>query len=168
MNTGTPSFDDRYAALAVVAYRVAFRVLGDRGDAEEITQEALTRAFVRWPSVVDHDEPWVARVSMNLAIDRWRRRSRVTLLAEIPCGTPDVGREELALRRLGLVHALQALPRRQRDVIGLRYLADLSERQVAEVLRTSVGSVKQHAHRALARLRLEPSLTRLLEVDDVH
>jgi RNA polymerase sigma-70 factor (sigma-E family) len=167
MGTTRGDFDDRYAVLAATAYRVAYRVLGDRGDAEEVTQEALVRAYVRWRSVADHDEPWVARVAMNLALDRWRRRSRSSLLADVPSARTEPGAEEAAVLRLGLAHALQSLPRRQREVVGLRYLADLSERQVADVLRTTVGSVKQHAHRALARLRLEPSLGPMTEVDDV-
>ena len=59
----------------------------------------------------------------------------------------------LALERHGLVAALTRLPKRQREVVVLRYLADLPEQEVAEQLGTSVGSVKQHAHRATARLR---------------
>ena len=56
--------------------------------------------------------------------------------------------------RLELVRLLRELPRRQRDVVVLRYVADLSEADVAAALGCSVGSVKRHAHRGLAALRV--------------
>ena len=61
----------------------------------------------------------------------------------------------LALERVGLIEAIARLPRRQREAISLRYLADLSEREVAAAMHTTVGSVKQHTYRALARLRVD-------------
>jgi RNA polymerase sigma factor (sigma-70 family) len=60
---------------------------------------------------------------------------------------------DAAVTRLALAQALRRLPRRQRDVVVLRYLADLSEADVAESLGVSAGSVKQHAHRAVNALR---------------
>lgn len=52
-----------------------------------------------------------------------------------------------------LVAALRSLPRRQREVVALRYLADLPEAEVAALLGCAPGTVKQHAHRGLAALR---------------
>ena len=155
-----PDFDDRFEALAAIAYRVAFRMLGDRGDAEEVAQEALARAYARWPKVAGHAEPWVARVATNLAIGRWRKR-RPTV--PLPDGHGTAGPDDptaAMLERYGLVESLRRLPRRQREVVVLRYIADLPEREVAAALRTSVGTVKSTNHRALARLRadLAPAL----------
>jgi RNA polymerase sigma factor (sigma-70 family) len=56
-------------------------------------------------------------------------------------------------QRRQLVELLQALPKRQREVVALRYLADLSEAEVAAALGCSVGTVKQHASRGLASMR---------------
>ena len=159
------SFDDRFDDLSAIAYRVGYRLLGDREDAREVAQEALARAYARWRKISGYDEAWVARVATNLAIGRWRKR-RPT----IPFDDHDWGRStrgssggdpnNLTLERYGLVQSLKALPRRQREVVVLRYLADLPEREVASVLGTTVGSVKQHAHRAMVRLRadLAPAL----------
>jgi DNA-directed RNA polymerase specialized sigma24 family protein len=72
--TGPPRFDERFDALSAIAYRVAYRLLGNREDAREVAQEALARAYARWRKVAGHDEPWVARVATNLAIGRWRKR----------------------------------------------------------------------------------------------
>lgn len=151
--TSGQDFDQRFEALAAVAYRVAYRLLGNRSDAQEVAQEALARAFASWPAVSQHAEPWVARVSTNLAIARWRRRRPSDVLQSEGTTIGDV--EDKTLQRLGLAEALRRLPRRQREAIALRYLADLSERDVAAAMSTSVGSVKQHTHRALDRLRHE-------------
>jgi RNA polymerase sigma-70 factor (ECF subfamily) len=63
-------FDQAFERLYRLAYRVAFRILGDRGDAEDVAQEALARAVVRWSRLKDRPEGWVTRVASNLAIDR--------------------------------------------------------------------------------------------------
>lgn len=161
------NFDDRFDALTVIAYRVAYRLLGEREESRDIAQEALSRAFSRWRKVAGYDEAWVARVATNLAISRWRRR-RPTVPVGDKHRPPDVDPANLALERFGLVQSLRRLPRRQREVVVLRYLADLPEREVATALDTTVGSVKQHAHRALRRLRadLVPAFA-TPEVDDV-
>jgi RNA polymerase sigma factor (sigma-70 family) len=149
-----PTFDERFDALSVLAYRVAFRLLGNRADAEEVAQETLARAFARWRKVSAYDEPWVVRVATNVCIGRVRRhRPRVTFDETIDRPAP--GGEALSVQRLELVEALRALPQRQREVLALRDLADMSEADVAAALQLSAGSVKQHAHRGLGRLRLD-------------
>jgi RNA polymerase sigma factor (sigma-70 family) len=143
-------FDDEYPRLYARAYRVAFRVLGRREEAEDVAAEACARAYASWRRVSTYPEPWVARVASNLAIDAVRRRARDRDLTEGT--TPDGLHEE----RLDLQRALRALPRRQLEVVTLRYLADLSEEAVAAALGCSVGTVKTHASRGLAALRLAP------------
>lgn len=146
------SFDDAFAELAAIGYRVAFRLLGDRSEAEDVAQEALARAYARWRGVHDHAAPWVARVAANLALDRLRssgRRRQVELTEAAGSG----GGQRAAVDRLELARLLESLPRRQREVVVMRYLADRSEADTAHALGTSVGSVKRHAHRGLATLR---------------
>lgn len=165
--TDRSHFDDRFEALGGLAYRVAYRLLGDREEAREVAQETLARAFARWRKVSGYDEPWVVRVATNQALDRCRKR-RPTVPIDDRHWAPGPDPAHLALQRHGLVECLRRLPRRQREVVMLRYFADLPEREVADLLQTTVGSVKQHAHRALARLRadLVPA-TLVPEVDDV-
>jgi RNA polymerase sigma-70 factor (sigma-E family) len=144
-----PSFDERFQTLAAIAYRVGFRLVGDRDVAEDLAQEALARAFPRWDDIWRYDEAWVVRVTSNLAIGRWRRRTPNASGPEIGASA-DAGLGE----RLDLQRALRSLPRRQREAVVLRHLGDLSERQTAEALGCSVGAVKQHTRRGLAALRL--------------
>lgn len=147
-------FDEAFEALAAIAHRVAYRILGSRRDAEDVAQEALTRAFVRWRRVSGHAEPWVARVAANLAIDLVRRDRRRPTVSDDGRADATESRVDLdAVDRLELIRTLRELPARQRDVVVLRYLADLTESATAAELGTSVGSVKQHAHRGLAALR---------------
>ncbi|HET8931689.1 MAG TPA: sigma-70 family RNA polymerase sigma factor [Acidimicrobiales bacterium] len=147
--TGDRAFEAAYDDLFRAGYRVSFRILGSRPEAEDVTQEALTRAYLRWRKIHPYAEAWVSRVASNLAIDAWRRRK--------PAGLRVVDDEidhhiELG-DRLDLLRLLDALPRRQRQVLVLRYLADQTEQATADALGCSVGSVKRHSHRALNALR---------------
>lgn len=149
MRQAPEGFVAAYPALFRSAYRVAFRLLGDRSDAEEVAQEALTRALTRWRRVHEYAEPWVVRVSTNLAIDAARRRARHR--EEL---TERVAVDAYADERVDLVRALSALPKRQREVVVLRFLGDFSEANVATTLGLSTGTVKSHSSRGLQALRL--------------
>ncbi len=153
--SGPPSFDERFDALATLSYRVAYRMVGSREDARDIAQEAMARAYARWPKVRDKAGGWVGQVTTNLALDLLRRRSRPVPAPSEPVSDP-AGR---TAERADLVVALRRLPRRQRDVVVLRYLADLPEAEVASTLGCTAGTVKQHAHRGLAALRASLELT---------
>jgi RNA polymerase sigma-70 factor (sigma-E family) len=146
---GPTGFDLAFDGLYRLAYRVAFRMLGDRGDAEDVAQEALARAALRWNRLEDRPEGWVTRVASNLAIDRIRRRGRTLPHVNRPLGLvdPHIG------ERGDLVNGLRRLPRRQREAVVLRYLADFSEADVAVVMHCSEGTVKSHCSRGLAALR---------------
>lgn len=143
------SFDDAYPQLLRRSYRAAYRVLGRREEAEDISCEALARAWSRWKSVSAHAEPWVVRVTVNLAIDASRRRRWDSghVLIDEPVEDPH------AELRVDLINAVGHLPRRQREVVALRFFGDLTEQATAEVLGIEVGTVKSHASRALAALR---------------
>jgi RNA polymerase sigma-70 factor (ECF subfamily) len=145
------AFDEMFPELFRSGYRVAYRLLGSREDAADCAQEACARACADWPKLTRSGSPlpWVVRVSSNLAIDRWRRARRTRdrgASSALAVFDPDP-------ERLDLYRALDALPRRQRDVLVLRHLADLSEAAVAELLGCSVGTVKSNASRARAALR---------------
>ncbi len=142
------SFELAFADLYRLAYRVAFRILGDRSDAEDVAQEALARAALRWSRLHERPEGWVCRVASNQAIDRYRRRLRQPQSRLGP-----VAIDERLGERADLVAALRKLPRRQREVVVLRYLADFSEADVAVALGCSVGTVKSQASRGLTALR---------------
>lgn len=151
-----PEEDPAFAALFDAVYpravRLGVRMLGSSAAGEDLAAEALARAYARWRSVRRHPAPdaWVLRTATNLAIDELRRRPRPLSAAE-----PVAGPEDAVALRLALAHALASLSRQQRTIVTLRYLADLSEADVATALSISPGTVKTHLSRGLARLRAE-------------
>ncbi len=145
---GDEEFERFFRANLARAVSVARRIVGSQAVAEDLAAEAFARAYARWRRVRVHPAPdaWVLRVTTNLAIDHVRRHPVVTTIE------PEDPTDAVATR-LALGEALRCLPRRQRDVTVLRYLADWSEADVAHALGISAGSVKTHLHRALIRLR---------------
>jgi len=151
LTVGDDGFEEAFDVLFAAARRIAVRLVGSGAAADDVAAETLARAYARWAKVrdLDYRDAWVMRVAANVALDVLRR-SRRSLPAP---AAPEDDPAEAAVTRLALAHALRRLPRRQRDVVVLRYLADLSEADVAESLGVSAGSVKQHAHRAVNALR---------------
>jgi len=153
------SFEEFYAATVDRLLGHLFLVTGDLHAAEEIVQEAFTRASMRWPRLRSYDVPeaWVRRVAMNLATDRarsLRRQTRALMRLGPPPAVPSVSVETLAL-----VEALRTLPVRQRQAVVLHYLADLSVAEIAQALAVPSGTVKSllaRGRRALAAKLGEP------------
>ena len=135
--------------------RYATMLCGDAVEAEELVQSALVRVTLRWPFVRDKDDPgaYVKRAIVHANINRWRRvRSR-----ELPTETlPDIGvadRTSSVADQDAVRRALASLPPRQRAVLVLRYLDDMSEQDAANVLGCSVGTIKSQTHKGLTKLR---------------
>lgn len=126
-------FIDQFAELHRVAYGCAFAVVGVRAEAEDIAQEALARALVRWQAVREYARAWVARVATNLALDHVRRIGRRSTQLNQPCV------DSMWEQRQDLVDALRALPARQREAVVLRFVVDLPEAEVARAMDCSVG-----------------------------
>ena len=144
----------------------AYGLCGDWQHSEDLVQQALVDLARRWSAVGTNPLGYAYRCLVRANIDRWRvLRRRPEVLLD-PRDLPDLGRpsEPVAPEdHLVLLAALQSLPRRQRAIVVLRYLQDLSEADTASALGISVGAVKSGAARGLARLRAEQSC-RLTEV----
>lgn len=140
--------------LAPRAFRFAFRLLGNRADAEDIAQEAMLRLWKQAP-VWRQDGPaqpstWLLRVVRNLCIDRLRKAAggqdsvaASDRLDQLPSGAPSA---EAVLqfkdRKAALDHALAQLPERQRDAIVLRHLEGLGNPEIASIMDISVEAVE--------------------------
>ncbi|BEP15292.1 SigE family RNA polymerase sigma factor [Acidothermaceae bacterium B102] len=141
---------------------MAYRLLGTRGPAEEVAQETLTRAFARWERMTGDATGWCVKVALNLAMDQLRsfdrQQRRQHQLIALNDGTTA---DPYAAERVDLYAALRRLPRRQREIVALRYIGDLSEQQTAVALGVSLGNVKSQSSRGLATLRgyLDPQHT---------
>ncbi|MBO0730947.1 MAG: SigE family RNA polymerase sigma factor [Acidimicrobiaceae bacterium] len=148
-----PDYNDFFATVLPAAVSTARRITGDLASAEDAACEALARAYLRWPRLrsADHREAWVLRVTINEAIGVVRKRARWERILQKHAAVPP-WRDEDDNREL-LVQQVRRLPDRQREVVALRFFADLSTDEVADALGISPGSVKTHLHRALATLR---------------
>jgi RNA polymerase sigma-70 factor (sigma-E family) len=148
-----------YAAHWPSLVRLGFLLLRDLGTAEEVTQDAFVAVHRKWGSLRDPDRAlaYLRRAVVNGSRSRQRHLKVVRAHAERqPPPLTSRGADEALLeasRREAVLDALAELPRRQREVLSLRYYADLSEAQIAEALGISRGAVKSHASRGAAALR---------------
>lgn len=137
--------------------RLSFALCGDRGKAEDATQEALTRVYLRWSRLAD-PLPYARRSVVNATRDSWRHRSRQEQREQVVAGyaaESPVAIDDLVADRDRLTRALLRLPYGQRAVVVLRFWHQLSEQETADALGNSIGTVKSQASRALGKLRQE-------------
>lgn len=139
---------------------------GDRHLAEELAQEAVVRAYQRWPEVSQMRSPdgWTFRVAVNLANSTFRRRRAERRANLRHGGDAEVHHDPDGSERVAVREAMSRLSERQREVVVLRYVLDLPADRVAELTGSTPGAVRTTAHRAVAELRRAIDVT----VDDDH
>jgi RNA polymerase sigma factor (sigma-70 family) len=149
-----------YRMYRVELVRLAAFALGDSGSAEEVVQDVFARVYRKPPALRNpHDQlRYLRSAVLNRCRTRMSRaasgrrtddrlRSQPRPLAR---STEDAGVD--AATRDAILAAVRKLPRRQRDVVLLRYWLDLPEAEIAATLDVSPGTVKTSAHRAMASL----------------
>jgi RNA polymerase sigma-70 factor (sigma-E family) len=146
-------FDAFVLARSPALLRFGWLLTGNRATAEDLVQAALMRTWARWGRLESAEgaEPYVRRVMVTQYATWWRRRWR----AEVPTAAPPDQVDpapDLDLRE-SVRAALASLPRRQRAVVVLRYVEDLSVAETAALLGCTAGTVKSQAAKALGTLR---------------
>jgi RNA polymerase sigma-70 factor (ECF subfamily) len=154
-------FEDVYRCHAGSVHRFCVSQVGDSALAEDLTHETFTRAFVAYGRAQPDPETvrsWLLTISRNLCTDHHRHRGRWRRLLwgmeKMAPARADV--ETMAQQRADITRvttALATLRERDRQLIGLRVAADLSYREIAEVMGTTEQVVKVATFRALTRLR---------------
>ena len=152
----TGGFEEFVAARSAALWRSAYLLTGDRHRAEDLLQTALVKAWRKWDSITRREaaETYVRAALVTTYTDWWRRRWNGEVATE-HLSESAAHHADADVRR-DLLAALALLPRGQRAVIVLRYFDDLTERQAAETLGISVGTVKSQTAKALATLRAPP------------
>lgn len=127
----------------------AYRLLGQREEAEDIAQEAMLRLWrvsSEWREGEARVTTWLYRVVANLCTDRLRRRDRITLLDKVPDPPDDRGGPAQDMQSRARVDALQnalnALPERQRQAVVLRHIEEIGNPEIAEIMGISVEAVE--------------------------
>ncbi len=152
---GTESFESWFPRLLPFAYNVGFRFSGgDASFAEDVAQEALTRAYARWDRVRRHPnlEGWITTTGFHVALELSRQQRRVDrfdtskLMFDVP------GEEQRVADADELVHALRRLSSRQQQVLVWRYYFDLSVQETAGRLGLTESKVKDATHEAVSKL----------------
>lgn len=156
------SYGDFVMARRAALVREAYLLVGDAHLAEDLVQTALAKTYVAWHRVSTSRAPeaYVRRILINANISQHRRRR----VAEVLTGTlPEAASEPVQplLHSAEVIEALMSLPPRQRAAIVLRYWDDLPESEIAELMGCSIGSVRTHTSRAMAKLRVHPGLLQL-------
>lgn len=136
------------ARLSPRAFAHAYRVLGDRAEAEDVTQEAMLRLWKQapmWDGARAQASTWLYRVVANLCLDRLRR-TRPETLDEMDAPADGAQGIEARLQDTARHDALQAallrLPERQRQAVILRHLEGLANPEIAEILDVGVEAVE--------------------------
>jgi RNA polymerase sigma-70 factor (ECF subfamily) len=146
----TPTFDDFWTAERVRLTRALAMTIGDVDLATEAVDEAMARAFQRWPRVGGLENPaaWVYRIGLNWtrSFHRRRRRTPPLWLTQPASASDDYGLDP------SIDAAMAALPDAQRSVVVCRLLLGWSEDQTATALGVRPGTVKSRLSRALAVL----------------
>ncbi|MEO5678571.1 MAG: sigma-70 family RNA polymerase sigma factor [Acidimicrobiales bacterium] len=133
--------------------RLAGLLLDEPGDCEEVVQDAFIGLHLHRGTVAADKVPSYLRSAvLNAARSRLRRRRVAQRLTRVLPGSPPTPEDEAIVgdRRATVLAAVRRLPRRQQEVVVLRYWLDLSEADIAATLGITAGSVKVHASRGLA------------------
>jgi len=158
-----PSWDAIVRENSARVYRLAYRLSGNRQDAEDLTQETFLRVFRSLSSYTPGTfEGWLHRITTNLFLDQVRRRKRIRMEAmgddaARVAAPEDQGRPERGFEHANLDHdvqaALDALRPEYRAAVVLCDIEGLSYEEIAVTLGIKLGTVRSRIHRARAQLR---------------
>lgn len=138
------------------AFNIAYRVLQDTSEAEDVTQEAFVRAWRGLPGFREQAQftTWLYRIVHNLCLNRLPKLRRELLqveplediLDDTAPSPPDLFEVQ---EQMTFLHAeLERMPEKYRLVLSLRYLQHLSYEEIATILDVPMGTIKTHIHRA--------------------
>jgi RNA polymerase sigma factor (sigma-70 family) len=154
----TLDFDALYRDARNDVYAYAATLLRDRAAAEDVAAAAFERAYRRrgrFDSRKGSPRAWLFGIARNAALDELRRRKRVAAAhLPIPSPEPDPGEAaELAAQKQAVRIALGKLGARERELIALKYHAELTNAEIAELIGVSVTNAGTLVHRAMTKLR---------------
>ncbi|WP_369809941.1 RNA polymerase sigma factor SigW [Gracilibacillus caseinilyticus] len=163
------AFEDIVAFYQNKVYAICFRMIGNKHEAEDIAQEAFIRAYLNIQSYDENRKfsTWLYRIATNLTIDRIRKKKPdfyldaeikgtdgLNMYAQLPAeeALPDQEVESLEMQSY-IQNEIMQLPAKYRSIIALRFIDELSLKEISEILEIPVGTVKTRIHRGREALR---------------
>ncbi len=155
LEASTPvQLDDLIERHKAMVFRTAWRILGEKSDAEDVTQEVFLRLY---KTKEEPTAPWIYRITVNLCLDQIRKRKPQAGESTLEAlATPQRNPEQqldLEQKRQRLARLIARLPERERACIVLRDLEGLNSREVAEILDCTEATVRTSIHRAKEKLK---------------
>lgn len=149
-------FDELYEQYATDVLRVAYFYLGDRAQAEDVTQDVFVKLLVNQP-VLDpgKEKSWLFKVALNRCRDLWRGAWRKKVVLGHPAfelfpAPDDIGK---VAEHQSLMEAIHRLPEEFKDVVLLHYYQGFNVTEIAEMLDIAEGTVSSRLSRARVRLK---------------
>ena len=171
-----PAFDDLYEKYQNAVFGFAYYLTQNRGDAEDLFQEAWLRIAKKLPDEVNMKsiKAWIFTIVANLHRDELRKKrvrrlfllhkamsleNENTLFPVLPGKPVSVNSDEAYQTDMGrdIAQAMAKLPDRQRRVFVLKEIAEFKQAEISDILEIPLGTVKSLMHRAVKRLRRELS-----------
>jgi RNA polymerase sigma-70 factor (sigma-E family) len=156
------TFIDYVRAQHATLLRFAIVLTGERGLAEDVVQNALSKAYQRWTHIQSAQEPhaYIRRMILNEYLS-WRRKwQRVVAVGDLGTLLPLVAdHAERHAERVALLEQVQRLPKQQRAAVVLRYYESLSDPEIANVLGCAESTVRSNIARALATMRVQAQVS---------
>ncbi len=171
-----PAFDNLYKKYQNAVFGFAYYLTQNRGDAEDLFQEAWLRIAKKLPDEVNMQsiKAWIFTVVANLHRDELRKKrirrlfflqkamsleKENTMFPVLPDQPVSINPEEVNQTDMGrdIAQAMARLPDRQRRVFVLKEIAEFKQAEISDILRIPLGTVKSLMHRAVKRLRRELS-----------
>ncbi|WP_138420031.1 RNA polymerase sigma factor SigW [Aquibacillus sediminis] len=163
------AFEDVVAFYQNKVFQICYRIIGNTHEAEDLAQEAFIRAYV---NIHSYDErrkfsTWIYRIATNLTIDRIRKKKPdyfldaeikgtdgLDMYSQLPSTQPMPDQEVESLEIQNYIQSeILKLPVKYRSVISLRFVDELSLKEISEILDIPVGTVKTRIHRGREALR---------------
>jgi RNA polymerase sigma-70 factor (sigma-E family) len=154
--TAQPGIEELYREHGLGLVRFALLLTGDRATAEDVVQDAFLGLHRHWDDIKDPDRvlAYLRTAVVNGSRSYYRRHTIARRLRPEPLAMVQSAESSVLAgeERRALLAAVDALPRRQREVLALKYFLDLGEQEIAAILCISRGAVASTASRALAAL----------------
>jgi len=156
LNTEPLSFDALYSECAGDVFAYVVTLLRDRSAAEDVTMAAFERAYRRRRSfdrARGNERAWLFTIARNAALDELRKRKRTAALIGDPVDVSAAVGESDPLQRAAVRAALADLDPRERELVALKFIAGLSNAEIADILGVSPTNAGTRLHRVVQKLR---------------